>query len=115
MREIKDDAELVARCGLYCGTCGAYLKEKCSGCAGDEKAGWRKAHSCSKERGYRTCAECTDFNSFEDCGKIDNFISKVISLFTHSDRPASLRRIKEIGCAAYASEMAAARSHAVRK
>ncbi len=32
MRTIQEDVELVAHCGLYCGACKAYLKEKCDGC-----------------------------------------------------------------------------------
>lgn len=115
MKEIIADEKLVAKCGLYCGACGAYLKERCPGCAGNEKASWCKVRKCCNERGYGSCADCGDFQRYEDCGKLYNFISRTISLFTRSDRPASIRRIKEIGRAAYAAEMAAARTHAVRK
>jgi len=115
MKEIKADAALVAKCGLYCGSCGAYLKEHCPGCAGNEKATWCKVRSCCSERKYASCADCGDFKTLEDCSKLNNFISKAVSLFTRSDRPGSLRRIKETGCAAYAAEMAAARTHSVKK
>ena len=37
MKEIKENVGLVAYCGLYCGACKAYLKEKCSGCLNNEK------------------------------------------------------------------------------
>jgi len=33
MKEIIADEKLVAKCGLYCGACGAYLKGRCPGCA----------------------------------------------------------------------------------
>ncbi len=109
------DEKLVAACGLYCGACGAYLKGRCSGCAGNQKATWCRVRKCCGERGYATCAECGDFQRYEDCRKLNNFISRAIGLFTRSDRPASLRRIKRAGRAAYAAEMAAARSHAVKR
>ena len=115
MRKIIADGELVAKCGLYCGACGAYLKERCPGCAGNEKATWCQVRKCCGERKYGSCAECGDFQRYEDCGKVYNFISRAISLFTRSDRPASLRRIKEIGRAAYAAEMAASGTHAVKR
>ncbi|HNW44162.1 MAG TPA: DUF3795 domain-containing protein [Elusimicrobiales bacterium] len=115
MKDIKADENLVAKCGLYCGACGAYLKGRCPGCAGNEKASWCKPRKCCAERKYGSCADCADFKAYEDCGKLYNFISRAISLFTGSDRPGSLRRIKEIGRAAYAAEMAAARAHAVKR
>jgi len=115
MKEITADATLVAKCGLYCGACGAYLKGRCPGCAGNDKAAWCKVRACCRERNYATCADCSDYAAFEDCGKLHNFISKTISLFTRSDRPSSLRRIKETGCAAYAAEMTAARTHSVKR
>ena len=115
MREIQSDAGLVAKCGLYCGACNSYLKEKCPGCAANEKASWCKVRACCKGRKLETCAECGDYAAFEDCPKLQNFISRLISLFTHSDRPACLRRIKQTSCGYYAAEMAAARSHAIKK
>lgn len=115
MKEIIADEKLVAKCGLYCGACGAYLKGRCPGCAGNDKAAWCKVRTCCRDRGYATCADCGDHSVFENCGKLQNFISKTISLFTRSDRPGSLRRIKEAGRAAYAAEMAAARTHSVRR
>lgn len=112
MRELISDEKLVAACGLYCG---AYLRERCPGCAGNEKAAWCAVRKCCRERNYSTCAECADFKDPADCAKLNNFISKVIGLFTKSDRPASLRRIRAAGRAAYAAERAAARTHSVRK
>jgi hypothetical protein len=35
MKAIVADAGLVAYCGLYCGACKAYLKEKYPGCHGN--------------------------------------------------------------------------------
>jgi len=109
------EAELVAACGLYCGNCGAYLKGKCPGCAANEKASWCTVRLCCRDQKYSSCAECGKFQAFEDCGKLNNFISKVISIFTRSDRPARLRRIKEIGREAYAAEMVASGSRSVKK
>lgn len=33
MRAIVSNPALIANCGLCCGACKAYLKEKCPGCA----------------------------------------------------------------------------------
>ena len=115
MKEIKADAGLVACCGLYCGACGSYLKGKCQGCAGNTKASWCKVRTCCNTRKFATCADCGDFAAFEDCSKLNNFISRIISLFTKSDRPACLRRIKQTSCGYFAAEMAEARSHAIKK
>jgi len=46
MREIVKDKEMVAYCGLYCGACPQYLKEKCEGCMKNVKATWCKIRKC---------------------------------------------------------------------
>lgn len=46
MKQVVADPNLVAYCGLYCGACGAYLKERCPGCHSNAKATprrWRQA------------------------------------------------------------------------
>ena len=51
MKEIISDPKLVAFCGLYCGACKAYLKERCPGCHDNEKATWCKVRTCCLENG----------------------------------------------------------------
>lgn len=99
-------AELVAYCGLYCGTCGGYKKGRCAGCkpgGGFNACGVRK---CCLEKGYRTCADCTQYFDLAKCGKLCNPISRLIGLFKGSNRPASLRDIKTLGIEEFARRRA---------
>ncbi|HEY3444937.1 MAG TPA: DUF3795 domain-containing protein [Myxococcales bacterium] len=104
--EVKADPKLIAACGLYCGACGKLLKGKCPGCAANEKARWCAVRSCCKERGYASCADCTEFRDPRQCGKFDGFISKVIGLVLDSDRAKCIDRIRAVGAEQFAKEMA---------
>ncbi len=99
-------SELVAACGIYCGACHRYTKGSCPGCAENTKATWCKIRSCTKEKGYHTCAQCTDFADVQTCRKFNNIFSKFFALVFRSDRKASLALIREIGVEAYSQEMA---------
>jgi hypothetical protein len=96
--------DLVANCGLYCGTCKRYLKDKCPGCAKNTKATWCKIRTCNIEHSYYNCADCklTDRNS---CKKLNNPIGKVFELLFRTDRIASLQFIQENGSEAYSQKM----------
>ena len=98
-------SELVAACGLYCGECYRYKKGKCAGCAENVKATWCKVRTCTAERGYRTCAECTEFPDVQACRKLNNIFSKFFALVFKSDRKASLQLISAVGVEEYAREM----------
>lgn len=115
MKEITNDKNLIAFCGLYCGACGSYLREKCPGCAQNEKAAGCTIRTCCLEKKIASCADCTEFSDKKDCRKLNNLISKAISLLTRSDRPARLARIKAIGYDGYASEMAEKKQQAIKK
>jgi hypothetical protein len=106
---------LVAFCGLYCGECGQYKRDKCPGCAENVKAGWCKIRTCCQENGYATCAACTQFGDVHDCKKFDNVMARMFALIFRSDRPADIARIKEIGVDAYAAEMAARGRQTIRR
>ena len=108
MNEIVADAGLVAKCGLYCGACKRHRKGKCAGCAENTKAGWCKIRSCTIERGYSSCADCTEFSDPADCPKFENWMSRIFALIFNSNRRACVMRIKEIGPQGYAEEMTAA-------
>jgi hypothetical protein len=115
MATIEGNPKQVAFCGLYCGACGQYKRGRCPGCAQNEKARWCKIRLCCQENGYTTCAACTLFADVHDCGKFDNFMSRLFGLIFRSNRPANIARIKEIGIEAYANEMAARGRQSIRR
>ncbi len=115
MRKVTASSELVACCGLYCGACGAYLREKCQGCGKSESRSWCKVRACCGEKGISTCAECGEFTDPMLCKKFNSFISRMIGLITRSDRAACIRQIREIGREPFAVKMAELKMHAIRK
>ena len=106
MQEISADRTLIAYCGLYCGACKKFLKGKCPGCEGYEKATWCKVRTCCKEHQYSSCADCGILENPDECGKLNNFIARFFSFIFRSDRNASLAFIRGNGYESYASEMA---------
>lgn len=115
MRTIQEDAGLVAYCGLYCGACKAYLKEKCDGCHKNDRASWCKVRSCCIERGNESCAACRKFADPKDCGKFNNVISRMFGFVFRSDRQACIRQIKELGLAGHAKKMAELRMQSIKR
>ncbi|MFZ2445423.1 MAG: DUF3795 domain-containing protein [Syntrophobacteraceae bacterium] len=109
------DPNLVASCGLYCGACAAYLKEKCPGCRENEKASWCKVRACCLARGYATCAECGDYSDPRACGKYNNFISKLFGLVFNSNRAACIDQLKDLGIEGHAKKMAEMRMRTIRR
>lgn len=106
MKEIIVDKNLVSMCGLYCGSCPKYLKEKCPGCEGYEKATWCKIRSCCLNNGYTSCADCKAYTDVMDCSKFNNFFSRIIGFILRSDRKAGISMIKEKGYEGFAAFMA---------
>ena len=115
MREIVADPKLVAFCGLYCGACKAYLKEKCPGCQKNEKAGWCKVRTCCIGKAIPTCTDCTEYPNPRDCGKYDNFIARLFGLVFRSDRAACIKQIGEIGLEGHAIKMAELKMQTIKK
>lgn len=115
MKDIVSDPNLVAYCGLYCGACMAYQKERCPGCHENAKASWCKVRSCCRDGGLSSCAECGEFSEPKDCKKFNNLISKIFGLIFRSDRAASIRQIREIGIEGHADDMAGKRRHTIKK
>ena len=103
-KEVKIDNELIAYCGLYCGSCSKFMNDKCPGCRKNEKAAWCKIRTCCSDNNYNTCADC-QINT-HDCKKFNNFFSKLFGYIFKSDRDACIRRIKYVGEENYAKEMA---------
>jgi hypothetical protein len=115
MQEITADPSLVAYCGLFCGACGSYLKERCPGCADNDKASWCKIRVCCKEKHITSCAECVEFSDAMACKKFNNFMSKVFALVLKSDRAACIRQIKEVGREEHAKKMAALQMPSIKR
>lgn len=96
--------ELVASCGLYCGTCKRYLADKCQGCAKNTKATWCKIRTCNIEQGYSNCSDCT-LTERNSCKKLNNPIGKVFEFIFRTDRLTSLQFIQEKGSKVYSQKM----------
>ena len=114
MKAITADAGWVAYCGLYCGACGSYLRERCPGCHENAKATWCKVRSCCMDKGYTTCAGCTTFADPGDCRKFNNFVSKAIGFVLRSDRRACVLQIREKGIMGHAEDMALHERQSIR-
>ena len=114
MKEIVSDPKLVAFCGLYCGACRAYLKDRCPGCYDNEKASWCKVRTCCLEAGYSSCADCTEFPDPKNCGKFHNFISRAIGFVLKSDRRACITQIRQRGLEGHAEDMASLKRQTIR-
>jgi hypothetical protein len=115
MKQIVADQSLVAYCGLYCGACGSYLKGKCPGCVKNEKASWCKVRSCCIANKYASCADCGQVPDIMDCGKFNNFVSKIFAVVLRSNRPACIRAIKQDGREAFAKDMAAKKTMTIKR
>ena len=115
MKEIKADKDLVAYCGLYCGACAAFLKDKCKGCHENAKATWCMIRKCCIERNYTSCAECKDFTDTNDCKKFNNLISKIFAFFFRSNRKACIDQIRAIGLNGHAEDMAKNKRQSIKR
>ncbi|MBN2244197.1 MAG: DUF3795 domain-containing protein [Acidobacteria bacterium] len=115
MKEIVSTPELVAYCGLYCGACRAYLRERCPGCHDNEKASWCKIRTCCMGQGMESCAECAEFPDPNGCRKFNNFISKIFALVFRSNRAACIRQIREMGIQGHAADMSENRRHTIKR
>ena len=48
MKEMTNNSQQIAACGLYCGACKKFLNGKCPGCKENEKASWCKIHNSDR-------------------------------------------------------------------
>ena len=115
MKDIVSDPNLVAYCGLYCGACGAYLRDRCPGCHEKAKAKWCKVRSCCIANEYVSCADCREFGDPGDCTKFNNLISRLFGLVFRSNRAACIRQIRELGIKGHADNMAENRRQSIRR
>jgi hypothetical protein len=115
MKEVEQDKNLIAFCGLYCGSCGKYLNHKCPGCNENVKATWCKVRSCCLENKYSSCADCTTFSNAKDCKKFNNIFSKFFALVFGSDRNACINMIREQGYDSFAEYMTKNKLQSLKK
>jgi hypothetical protein len=107
MKQIAIDTGLVAKCGLYCGACPYYLKEKCGGCEQNKKAEkWCKVRTCNLQNGAANCARCK-IDTVETCKVYNNPVARFFSFVFRSNRKACIERIRAVGEETFAREMAA--------
>ena len=114
-RNVSSDPVLVAYCGLYCGACKAYLKNRCPGCHDNVRASWCKVRSCCMERGMDTCADCDEYPDPMACSSYNTFMSRVFGFLFRSDRAACIRQIREVGLEEHADRMAAQGRQSIRR
>jgi hypothetical protein len=115
MKEIVSDAGLVAYCGLYCGACKRYLREKCPGCHEHEKAGWCGVRTCCRDHRYSSCAECGEFADPRACSKFNNIVAKAFALLFRSDRAACIGQIRELGIQGHADRMSGLKLQSLKR
>jgi hypothetical protein len=115
MKPILVDPQLVARCGLYCGACGAYRRGRCPGCHDNHKATWCGVRKCCEENQCASCADCKTFTDPADCKKFNNFIAKLFGWIFRSDRRACILQIRKIGRQGHAVAMAATGRQSIKR
>ena len=107
MKEAIEDTSMIAKCGLYCGSCGRYLKGKCPGCAENDKAAkWCKTRNCCIEKDIPSCADCKEYIDVMACSKYNNFMAKIFGFVFNSDRSACIKEIRTVGYDQFAKTMA---------
>ncbi|NOZ87518.1 MAG: DUF3795 domain-containing protein [Deltaproteobacteria bacterium] len=96
---------IVAYCGLVCTNCGMLRKGKCKGCHSERPMNRNcKMKACAMERGYTTCADCTDFQDFRECKKLYNMVSRFFGFIFRTDRIANLEMIRQKGMNRFVKE-----------
>lgn len=60
--------------------------------------------ACAMERGYVTCADCTEFSDLKACRKLNNLVANFFGFIFRTDRIGNLNRIRTIGMEAFIEE-----------
>lgn len=115
MKEIIADKNLIAYCGLYCGACKSYLKEKCPGCREKGKYKKCKMRPCCIENNYLSCADCKEFEDAMKCDKFTNKLWNIMEFIFRTKRSVCLDLIIEKGYDDYALYMAKKKSMVIKK
>ncbi len=111
-QKLDSSVNLIAACGLYCGSCSKFIKGTCPGCKENEKATWCKIRTCNLENHTANCSECTKV-VMQDCKKLNNRIGKIFKWITKTDRIASLQYISNNGPEDYVKKMTTLKQKAI--
>ncbi|MBQ8456384.1 MAG: DUF3795 domain-containing protein [Prevotella sp.] len=106
--------ELIAACGLYCGSCRKYRKGKCPGCRANEKATWCSIRKCCHAKGFSTCANCP-IKDINTCKTFNNLFTRILGILFNSDRAACIRFIRRNGPERYANRMSVTEQMTIRR
>jgi len=115
MQQVTADKELIAYCGLYCGSCKLYKNNKCKGCQKNIKAGWCKVRMCCIENGFTSCSDCNDYPDPMKCKYFNNFMSKIFGFLFKSNRKACIEMIRSKGREEFARMMAESGLHSIKR
>jgi hypothetical protein len=113
VQEIKNETQLIAYCGLYCGSCRKYLSGKCPSCQQLASPHWCKIRTCCIDKKISSCADC-ELARPNYCKKFNNPISKVFKLIFGSDREKDILYIRINGAVNYASHMSETRQQSFK-
>lgn len=115
MKEIIENKNLVAYCGLYCGACRAFRREKCNGCHDNNKASWCKIRTCCIDNRLQSCADCNKHPDLQQCSFFNNLISRIFAFIFRSDRKSCIEQIRSKGITYHTKEMASKGLMSIRK
>ena len=115
MKEIIADKELISYCGLYCGACKSYVKEKCPGCRVNGKYKKCKMRPCCIDNLYTSCADCKQFDSVSDCKIFNPFFIRLGEFVSRTSRRAGIQLIKDKGRTEFVNYMAENKLVSVKK
>jgi len=113
IQEVKNDPQLIAYCGLYCGACRKYISGKCPGCKQILGQHWCKIRACNIDQQFSSCADCA-IETPNACKKFNNPISKVFAFIFGSNREKSILTIRENGAVWYATHMAETKQQSLK-
>ncbi|MFH1464359.1 MAG: DUF3795 domain-containing protein [Pseudomonadota bacterium] len=96
----------IAACGLFCTNCGKFEKGRCPGCQIQPGFSRCAVRACCVEQGILNCGACPQFaaRDYKECKKLFNFIARLISTFTGSDRLGALVMLRDRGTEAFVAD-----------
>lgn len=105
-QDIIFDENLVTMCGLYCGACPRFLKNKCKGCREkDHFPSYCDIKPCAIEHNIDTCAQCPEYSDVRLCKTFNPFLIKVGEFITGTSRARGIDMIRTSGKTAFAQYM----------
>jgi len=96
--------EHIAACSLLCSECGKFKADKCRGCQVQPGFAQCNVRRCCAEKKIVGCWECPDFRAprdYRECGNVNHWIPRLISVFTKSDWPRHLTVLRDEGKGPY--------------